>query len=244
MFPSFRLVLKSGPTPGKAYPLDKPEMFIGRDLATEIVINDPEVSRRHARIFAQGGNMVLEDLGSTNGTSVNGQRLGGPYVLQPGDMIVLGEHTTISVEAVQVDPNATVASYRQPPVAPGYPTQQPPAQPVPPPAAYPPAPSYTQQPVYPPPPPPAFVPQQPPQQPAYPPAAPYAQEYSGQVPGSPVYEEPAAPKKKFPVWAIIAIVLVLVLICACLGVLWYIDANYLWCKVLPFLPGCVAVPAP
>ena len=50
MGPSFQIVIRSGPTPGKTYPLVKSEIFIGRDLSNDIVINDPEISRRHARL--------------------------------------------------------------------------------------------------------------------------------------------------------------------------------------------------
>jgi predicted component of type VI protein secretion system len=106
----YRLVMRTGPTVGMAYPLDKNEMFIGRDLGNEISINDPEISRRHARIFKQGTNFVLEDLGSTNGTLVNGQRLMGPYVLRPGELIVFGEQVSLIFEGAAADADATVAS--------------------------------------------------------------------------------------------------------------------------------------
>ncbi len=107
---SYRLVMRGGPTVGKSFSLDKNEIFIGRDLSNDIVINDGEVSRRHTRLFLQGSNYVVEDLGSTNGTSVNGQRLMGPYILRPGEVVTLGEHVNMVFEAVQSDPDATVAS--------------------------------------------------------------------------------------------------------------------------------------
>jgi predicted component of type VI protein secretion system len=110
MVTSYRLVMRGGPTVGKSFSLDKNEMFIGRDLSNDIVINDGEVSRRHTRLFLQGSNYVVEDLGSTNGTSVNGQRLMGPYILRPGEVVTLGEHVNMVFEAVQSDPDATVAS--------------------------------------------------------------------------------------------------------------------------------------
>jgi predicted component of type VI protein secretion system len=110
MITSYRLVMRGGPTVGKAFPLEKSEIFIGRDLSNDIVINDGEVSRRHTRLFMQGSNYVVEDLGSTNGTSVNGQRLMGPYILRPGEVVTLGEHVNLVFEAMQSDPDATVAS--------------------------------------------------------------------------------------------------------------------------------------
>ena len=207
---NFRLVLRAGPTPGKAFPLDKDEMFIGREATNEIVINDPEVSRKHARLFVQGGNMILEDLGSTNGTSVNGQRLTGPYVLRPGEIITLGEKITLLFESVAVDDNATMVGSSHIPSQPQYP----------PPAAQPPqvyqAP-HPQQPAYAPPPPPRY--QAPPPPPAY----------SGQIPVSPQQAPP--PKKNTTVWVIVVVVILLFFICACAAVIYYIDANSLWCSL-------------
>jgi hypothetical protein len=110
MVPSYRLVMHSGPLAGRAFPMEKTELFIGRDLSNDIVINDPEVSRRHARMFLQGSNFVIEDLGSTNGTAVNGQRLLGPYILRPGETVVFGEHITAVFEATQPESGSTVVS--------------------------------------------------------------------------------------------------------------------------------------
>lgn len=107
---SFRLVMRTGPSVGKVYPIDKPEIFVGRDLNNDIVINDPEISRRHARLFLQGNAYVLEDLGSTNGTSVNGQHLTGPGLLRPGDSITFGERMNLVFEVAQFDPDATLVS--------------------------------------------------------------------------------------------------------------------------------------
>ena len=119
MAPSYRLVMRSGPTVGKTFLLEKVETTMGRDLSNDIVINDSEASRRHARIFLQGGNYIIEDLGSTNGTSVNGQRLMGPYVLRPGELIMFGESISLLFEMLQSeDEAATVVAPRKPAPAP------------------------------------------------------------------------------------------------------------------------------
>ena len=98
---TFHIVMRSGPTPGKVFPLEKNEIYIGRDLSNDLVINDPEISRRHSRLLFQNTALIiLEDLGSTNGTSVNGQRLVSPYILNPGEVITLGERITLLYEAV------------------------------------------------------------------------------------------------------------------------------------------------
>ena len=78
----FQFVMRSGPTPGVIFPLEGDQILIGRDASNGVAINDAEISRKHSRISFQGGKYVLEDLGSTNGTFVNGQRLAGPVVLK------------------------------------------------------------------------------------------------------------------------------------------------------------------
>lgn len=108
----FQLVMRSGPTPGAVHPLEGDQIMIGRDSSNGVAINDPEVSRRHARLTFQGGKYVIEDLGSTNGTFINGQRLSGPHVLKAGDVVALGEQIVLMYDAVNIDPGATVASPR------------------------------------------------------------------------------------------------------------------------------------
>lgn len=137
----FQFVMRSGPTPGVTFPLDGDQLTIGRDSSNGVAINDAEISRRHSRLTFQGGKYVIEDLGSTNGTFVNGQRLAGPVVLKAGDVVSLGEQIVLMYDAINSDPGATMAARRSPrveaPTAQAYaPTA---AQPVysPPPAAAP-----------------------------------------------------------------------------------------------------------
>jgi len=115
---TYKLIMRAGAEQGKEFPLEKSELVIGRDQGNDIVIIDPEVSRRHARVFLQGGSYVIEDLGSTNGTYVNGQRLTGPYVLRSGELINLGEHVSLLYDVAVFDPDATVASSTVGPYAP------------------------------------------------------------------------------------------------------------------------------
>jgi pSer/pThr/pTyr-binding forkhead associated (FHA) protein len=63
---------------------------IGRGRQADVVLNDPNVSRKHAEIRPRGGSWVVSDLGSTNGSQLNGRRIDGPEVLRPGDEIELG----------------------------------------------------------------------------------------------------------------------------------------------------------
>ncbi len=129
---SFRLIVRRGPRPNEIYELNQGVLTLGRDITNDIVINDPEVSRHHCRLTQGAGGYTLEDLGSTNGTFVNGQRLTGARQLQPGEMIGLGETVTLAYEgaASEVGQAATMVSgappspeYGQQPQAPGYGTQ-------------------------------------------------------------------------------------------------------------------------
>lgn len=111
-----QLVMTQGPEPGQVFPLDKDILGLGREPGNDIVINHPQVSRRHARITRQGGFMVIEDLGSTNGTFANGMRLSGPHTLAGGDVIGLGEAVLLTYRAP--DAAATERLVGRPVVAP------------------------------------------------------------------------------------------------------------------------------
>jgi hypothetical protein len=63
---------------------------IGRSRQCDVVVNDPNVSRQHAEIRPRGGSWVLTDLGSTNGSSLNGRRIEGSEVIRPGDEVEVG----------------------------------------------------------------------------------------------------------------------------------------------------------
>jgi pSer/pThr/pTyr-binding forkhead associated (FHA) protein len=64
---------------------------IGREAGNDVVLDGGgSVSRQHAAIETAGGQATLSDLGSTNGTFVNGQRVSGPVVLSPGDSVMFG----------------------------------------------------------------------------------------------------------------------------------------------------------
>ena len=173
---TFQLVMRTGPIPGKVFELKGNTVTIGRDIANDIVINDPEVSRKHAKLVPQTGGSLLEDLGSTNGTYVNGQRLMGPHLLRPGELIVFGENVSLIFDVSPTDMDATVIaeSPQEQSPQPGI-AYAPPAQSAPPPK---PQPAPPPQPAPQPPPTPSAG--YPPQPPAYPEgyyaAPPYAPE--------------------------------------------------------------------
>ena len=82
---------------GRTYPLSIGSTVIGRGDQANLRLPDVGISRRHARIDFDGSQVVLTDLGSTNGTSVNGQRISA-VALNSGDMIQLGT-TTLTFRA-------------------------------------------------------------------------------------------------------------------------------------------------
>jgi hypothetical protein len=165
---TFQLVMGKGPQPGQIVELPQSTISIGRDPGNHVMVEDPQVSRQHARLVPQGGLMVLEDLGSTNGTTVNGLRIVAPHTLAHGDEIGLGDNVTFIFYGQPLGAGETMAAprvvYDTPPEAtPVYPPpvyeaapvpsyQPPPASAYPPPADYDPAqvgaPDYAGQPEY------------------------------------------------------------------------------------------------
>jgi len=257
---SFRLVVRRGPQPNQIYELTKEVTTLGRDITNDIVINDREASRHHLRLVRSGGNVTIEDLGSTNGTFVNGKRVSGVTPLQNGDMVGLGETVTLGFEAHRAQSGQPAPSQNQ--SAP--PQQQAPVISTPPPQPEipasnnpysPPAPQQQQN-----------YPQQP-QQPAdpyAPPSDPYQQpqqqgyqgyneqpqqqgDYYGQQQAS--YGTPAPPQQysgydydpyamreeeggSSARWLIVGCVVFFFLACACFSIiaLVLIDTANLWCE--------------
>jgi len=121
--PTITLSVQQGTQRGQRFSVTKDSIVIGRVAGSDVVISDPEVSRRHASITWERGQPVIRDLGSTNGTFINGVRLTGPQALRDGDTIGLGK--------VQL-------GFQCPAVAEAYPTV---ARPAPPPPAYAPPPA-------------------------------------------------------------------------------------------------------
>jgi predicted component of type VI protein secretion system len=107
---SYQLVVRKGPRPGQVFPLTLETVTIGRDPMTDIVINDPEVSRHHAKLTRRGGSYEIQDMGSTNGTFVDGKRLAGESVLlSAGQAVMVGSNVTMTFQSTSAsDPMATM----------------------------------------------------------------------------------------------------------------------------------------
>lgn len=80
-----------GSLAGRKLELDKPAQVFGREAGNDVQVPDGRISRQHARIQRAADGYIIEDLGSTNGTFINGARLRKPQALQPGDEIALGD---------------------------------------------------------------------------------------------------------------------------------------------------------
>ena len=100
----------AGPLAGRRVEVTS-ALVLGRQAA-DLVIEDPQVSRRHASVRPAGDTLEVEDHGSRNGTWVNGARVDGTTLLAPGDRVRVGD-TTFEVEGPPVD--AASAEAGEPP---------------------------------------------------------------------------------------------------------------------------------
>jgi predicted component of type VI protein secretion system len=210
---NFRLVVRRGPQPNQTYDLNKDIITIGRDITNDIVINDPEVSRHHLRFTRGAGGFTLEDLGSTNGTFVNSQRLTGAKPLSNGDMLGLGETVTLAYELARSQPTVSAASPDMVQTAPNpIQRQQPAMQSGTPPAAY----DYSQ-------------------------AAPYSPQPPQAPPGAGYDYDPYAAREEEPRnttrWVLIGCgAISLFCCCGTIASVLLVDALNLWCKLPVIYP--------
>jgi pSer/pThr/pTyr-binding forkhead associated (FHA) protein len=95
------LIVQDGPGTGAQHPVDG-AVTIGRDERADLQLPDKAISRRHAALRIEGETAVVEDLGSRNGTYVNGEPVEDPRRLREGDSLQLGA-TTLEVRSAQGD---------------------------------------------------------------------------------------------------------------------------------------------
>ncbi len=106
---------------GQEHPLENLPLQIGRAVENEIVIISKRVSREHARIWRDGRRIFLEDMGSTNGTFLNDERVLSPVTLRDGDQILVGDvlftfhdpdTTTVETPFPELEVNVTAGVVR------------------------------------------------------------------------------------------------------------------------------------
>ena len=81
------------------YPLGAAEILIGRHPAADIQFDDNDISRFHALLTMSNGQWSIEDIGASNGVTVNGRRIGQPCLLHQNDQIVIGKRRLTVVRA-------------------------------------------------------------------------------------------------------------------------------------------------
>ncbi|MDX2010016.1 MAG: FHA domain-containing protein [Myxococcaceae bacterium] len=108
---AFQLVIAEGKEAGREFVFDQESVVIGRTPECDVILYDAGVSRRHARIFGEGAGFLIEDLGSSNGTVVNGSKV-AKQPLKDGDSIVLGPvkftFAAMAQEALPEEPGTEV----------------------------------------------------------------------------------------------------------------------------------------
>jgi pSer/pThr/pTyr-binding forkhead associated (FHA) protein len=110
------LRVTEGPAAGSVLTVADEELLIGRQAPGPGKLgNDIEISRRHARVTRESnGQFLIEDLGSTNGTYVNGERIVGAQILKPGDTLEMGD-TKLTVEALGAPSDKVISPGGEPP---------------------------------------------------------------------------------------------------------------------------------
>ncbi len=85
-----QLVVVEGALRGTSIPLRSNDVLLGRNPECTLVLDDDFASGRHARVFPEGSEWYVEDLGSTNGTHLGGRRLSAPELLHEGSRLQIG----------------------------------------------------------------------------------------------------------------------------------------------------------
>jgi diguanylate cyclase (GGDEF)-like protein len=88
------LVVLQGSNVGEMHKVEGPEVVVGRAMNVQVRLNDDGISRRHCRVLSIGGQVIIEDLGSANGTLVNGEMI-QHHALKEGDKVRLGANTML-----------------------------------------------------------------------------------------------------------------------------------------------------
>jgi hypothetical protein len=203
----YRLRVETGLMPGVTYPLEKAENIIGRDVACDVVLQDVEVSRRHAVIRLRNDICEIQDYGSTNGTYVNGELIESTTRLTPGDLIGLGE---------------TVKLYFELAVDLGQGRNDPPQKPE---GVYPqPYPHVVRQE-------PALSHRPATSMPSGQPAAPPPMTVEGEPSGTIELPNPLPTQKPLPIWMLILLIGLVAVILFCGLPMFIIDITDSWCKL-------------
>ena len=100
----FQLVISEGKEAGREFEFDQDSVVIGRTAECDVILYEAGVSRKHARILIEGGGIWIEDLGSSNGTRVNGETISQKQSLKDGDSISMGP-VVFSFKPMDLEPD-------------------------------------------------------------------------------------------------------------------------------------------
>ena len=102
------LVVTKGPLEGARFPVPTDGLSIGRDPDCNVILDDANVSRYHARLVFHNAAIWVQDVGSRNGVFLNEKRVVRHKQLSPGDELVIGEHIfTLELELPEAEPSLT-----------------------------------------------------------------------------------------------------------------------------------------
>ncbi|MBT3336670.1 MAG: FHA domain-containing protein [Anaerolineae bacterium] len=101
---NIKLILIEGPNPGEEFELTGNEYTVGRDPANSWALDYNAVSRNHAKFTKRGNSYLLEDLGSSNGTFVNGEKISGAFLLSGGEELGFGQSVKVRFEIAKPAP--------------------------------------------------------------------------------------------------------------------------------------------
>jgi pSer/pThr/pTyr-binding forkhead associated (FHA) protein len=117
----YLFMIRDGEKAGQSFALDRPVMTIGRGSESEVIINDTSISRRHAQILRQSDGIYVQDLASRNGTMVNDKLLHKPQLLEPGDIVCVGnihlEYTLVPTQQTTPLPPSITTPPSVPPLS-------------------------------------------------------------------------------------------------------------------------------
>jgi len=85
------IAITAGPRKGAQFTIQGEKMLIGREPPVDLIVEDKAASRRHAQVYRKGGKWYLKDLGSTNGTYLDGPLRSAERILWDGDVFKIGE---------------------------------------------------------------------------------------------------------------------------------------------------------
>jgi pSer/pThr/pTyr-binding forkhead associated (FHA) protein len=104
----FQLVISEGKEAGREFEFDQDSVVIGRTAECDVILYEAGVSRKHARILIEGAGIWIEDLGSSNGTRVNGETIQKKQALKDGDSISMGP-VVFAFKPVDLEPEGPTA---------------------------------------------------------------------------------------------------------------------------------------